>query len=281
MSLDATTGAEAPSAQKVSSGSSFHLAMRILEPPRRKAMFEIYAFCRAVDDIADTEGPQEPRRQGLQRWRDDIAELYAGRPRGRLKDLHASVQEFGMRQEDFLAVIDGMEMDVVEQIRAPAFDKLDLYCDRVASAVGRLSVRAFGLPEPKGAELAHYLGRALQMTNIMRDLDEDAAIGRLYLPAQFLQGAGITSTEPLSVVADPRLDAACAPLIAKAQEHFARSDAIMAAAPRRSVRAPRLMAAAYQPLLARMAKRGLAPPRQRLRVNKLRLLGAWLRYAAI
>ena len=98
-----------------------------------------------------------------------------------------------------------MEMDVPQDIRAPDLATLDLYCDRVASAVGRLSVRVFGLPEDDGILLAHHLGRALQLTNILRDIDEDAGIGRLYLPREALLQAGIASDDPLMVISDPAL----------------------------------------------------------------------------
>ena len=106
------------------------------------------------------------------------------------------MKTFGLKREDFLAIVDGMEMDVPQDIRAPDMATLDLYCDRVASAVGRLSVRVFGLPEEDGIELAHHLGRALQLTNILRDIDEDAGLGRLYLPREALLHAGITSNDP-------------------------------------------------------------------------------------
>ena len=174
------------------SGSSFYAAMRILPREQREAMFQIYSFCRQVDDIADSDGPRPERLAALQRWRDDIDALYQGHPPARLRDYAASVQSFGLQREDFLAIVDGMEMDVPQDIRAPDLATLDLYCDRVASAVGRLSVRVFGLARDDGIVLAHHLGRALQLTNILRDIDEDAAIGRLYLPREGLLHAGIT-----------------------------------------------------------------------------------------
>src|SRR5207244_6497315 len=150
------------------------------------------------------------RLAALQGLRDDIDALYQGRPPARLKDYAASVKKFGLKREDFLAIIDGMEMDVPQDIRAPDFATLDLYCDRVASAVGRLSVRVFGLPEADGIALAHHLGRALQLTNILRDIDEDAALGRLYLPRESLLLAGITGDDPLKVTADRALPKVCA-----------------------------------------------------------------------
>ena len=113
-----------------------------------------------------------------------------------------------------------MEMDVPQDIRAPDLATLDLYCDRVASAVGRLSVRVFGLPEADGIQLAHHLGRALQLTNILRDVDEDAGLGRLYLPRESLLLAGITSDDPARVIAERTLPKVCLPLAERAQNAF-------------------------------------------------------------
>jgi phytoene synthase len=268
-------------AARRASGSTFYRAMRILPPPQRRAMYEIYAFCRKVDDIADDPGEREERLAQLQQWRRDIDAICAGRPVDGLTGLSRATREFGLAREDFLAVIDGMEMDVVADIRAPDLATLDLYCDRVASAVGRLSVRVFGLDAGTGRDLAHHLGRALQLTNILRDLDEDAAIGRLYLPREALREAGIDDTEPGAVLAHPALPRACAPIITRVREHFARADAIMNAAPRRAVRAPRIMGEAYKLYLGALVARGFAPPRERVRIGKARLLWIILRYAVI
>jgi presqualene diphosphate synthase len=252
-------------------GSSFYAAMRIMPPEQRDAMFEIYSFCRAVDDIADDQGPAEGRLQQLERWRQDIASIYGGKPPARLAGLAAAVREFGLKPEDFIAVIDGMEMDVVETIQAPEFIKLDLYCDRVASAVGRLSVRVFRMPDEDGRRLSEHLGRALQLTNILRDIDEDAAMGRLYLPGEFLRGAGIESTDPAAVLADPRLGEVCRRIVSLARGHFAEADTIMRKHPRRLVRTPRVMSEAYKSILATLVARGWNPPRKSIRLNKLRL----------
>ncbi len=133
-----------------------------------------------------------------------------------LSDLAQPVRDFNLQRKDFDAVIDGMAMDAAEDIRAPDWGTLDLYCDRVASAVGRLSVRIFGLPELQGQALAYHLGRALQLTNILRDIDEDAAIGRLYLPREALRAAGVETDDPLEAAADPKLAAACVEVAALA-----------------------------------------------------------------
>jgi phytoene synthase len=263
------------------SGSSFYNAMRILPRAQREAMFEIYSFCRQVDDIADASGPRDLRRAQLERWRADIDALFAGTTVARTQGLAVSVREFGLRREDFRAVIDGMEMDVVADIRAPTDATLDLYCDRVAGAVGRLSVRVFGMEEQDGLALAHHLGRALQLTNILRDLDEDASIGRLYLPAEALRAAGICATDPAAVLADSKLGKACTDLVERAREHFRHADAIMARNPRRTVRAPRLMAEAYLAILDRLVERGWSPPRRPVQLPRARLLWLIMRHAFI
>ena len=154
-------------------------------------------------------------------------------------------------------------MDVLGDIRAPDEATLDLYCNRVASAVGRLSVRVFGMEEQDGIALAHHLGRALQLTNILRDLDEDAAFGRLYLPAEALRDAGITASDPATVLASPALGQVCARVVERAREHFAQADKIMARSARRTVRAPRIMAEAYRLILDRLVARGWSHPRRR------------------
>ena len=266
----------------VAKRSSFYLAMRILPPEQRQAMYAVYAFCRAVDDIADDEGPQDARLAMLDRWRTDIARLYAGRGASDLtQSLAMAVVAFALRKEDFFAIIDGMEMDVRRDIRAPDWDAFDLYCDRVASAVGRLSVKIFGIDTDKGQVLSHHLGRALQMTNILRDLDEDAKRGRLYLPKEALAGAGIANGNIGEVLAHPRLGEACGAIVAEADRHFAQASAVMAQCARRSVRSPRIMASVYGALLGELVKRGWAPPRPKVSPSKLQFLSAVLRYGVI
>ena len=279
--MTAETAAAHANYSNTASSSSFYAAMRILPREQRDAMFQIYSFCRQVDDIADSEGPRPERLAALQQWRDDIDALYRGDPPERLWDYLASVRQFGLKREDFLAIVDGMEMDVPQDIRAPDLATLDLYCDRVASAVGRLSVRVFGLPEDDGILLAHHLGRALQLTNILRDIDEDAGIGRLYLPREALLHAGIASDDPLTVISDPALPGVCGPLAERARAHFEKADEIMNRNPRRAVRAPRIMSRYYRAILALLVTRGFASPRAPVRVNKMARIAILVRYALI
>ena len=279
--MSATVNSDNTDAAQRASGSSFYLAMRILPREKREAMFQVYKFCRQVDDIADTPGPRDERAAALNRYRADVAALYAGQSPGQMKGFVEPLKQFDFRKEDFIAVIDGMEMDVVADIRAPDLATLDLYCDRVASAVGRLSVKVFGVPDEDGVTLSHHLGRALQLTNILRDVDEDAGIGRLYLPREYLDAAGITTTDPKAALASPNLGQVCAPLIANAREHFREAGKIMDRQTRASVKAPRIMAAAYAPMLHALEQRGFNPPRHRVRMNRAHLIFAILRYAFI
>ena len=253
--------------------SSFYTAMRLMPKVEREAMFAIYMFCRLVDDIADDgTRPRPSRAAALTEWRRDLDALYAGRPAGQADFLQGPVRAFGLKQADFLDVIRGMEMDVDADIRAPDLATLGLYCDRVAVAVGRLSTRVFGMDEAPGGDLAHHLGRALQLTNILRDLDEDAAIGRLYLPRELLTQAGIEGTDPGAVIGDGRVDGACRAVAAQALDHFAAADRLMQSRPRGRLLAPRLMGAVYNALLQRMLAEGWAPPRRRVRIGKPYLL---------
>jgi phytoene synthase len=272
---------QADDAATRASGSSFYTAMRILPRAQRQAMFEIYSFCRAVDDIADDPGPRAGRRERLQKWRDDVEALYAGRTPHHLRQLADAVKQFGMRKDDFLAVIDGMEMDVIADVRAPEEPTFDLYCDRVASAVGRLSVKVFGMQEQDGLFLAHHLGRALQISNILRDIDEDASIGRLYLPGEMLRSAGIETTDPKAAIDRPGIEAVCQQLVARAREHFRRADEVMDRTPRATVKAPRIMGEAYKSILDALDTRGFTPPREPVKLSKPYLFWILARYAIV
>ena len=256
------------------SGSSFYAAMLLMPKAERQAMFAVYRFCRLVDDVADDgTRPRPERAKELARWRADIAALYAGKPSGQAAFLAPIVRNFKLREADFLTVIDGMGMDVAADIRAPAGETLDLYCERVASAVGRLSTRIFGMDDGPGFDLARELGRALQLTNILRDLDEDAGMGRLYLPREALAKAGIETTDPSTAISDPRVDGACREVASQALDHYAASERVLRSRPRGRLLAPRLMAVVYQTILREMLAEGWAPPRRRVRISKLRLLG--------
>jgi squalene synthase HpnD len=255
------------------SGTSFYHGMKILPPARRDAMYAIYAFCRVVDDIADEEGRDFATKQAeLNEWRGRIAALYRGEVDGPItRALQSVVADYGVRAQDFLAIIDGMEMDAGEPIIAPSLAELDLYCDRVASAVGRLSVRVFGDASEKAEEVAYNLGRALQLTNILRDVAEDAANGRLYLPRELLQAENVPET-PENALASPDLPRVCRQVADMADENFNRANAAMALCDAAAMRPARLMEASYRPLLSILRKRDFKYIQGRITLPKWRKL---------
>jgi phytoene synthase len=262
-----------------SAKSSFYAAMKLLPVERRHAMFAIYAFCRDVDDIADEPAPASTKSAQLDRWRGEIDAIYAGRTPSMplARALVGPIRHFGLLQSDFIAVIDGMAMDAARDIRAPSLAELDLYCARVAGAVGRLSVRAFGASEPRADDVADHLGRALQLTNILRDLDEDAERQRLYLPRELLTRHGIDSDDPATVLAHPALPAVCADLAALARQHYRMADAAMAECRRAAMRPARVMEGVYLAQLVRMERRGWGAPRAAVKVP--RLIKLWIAFS--
>ncbi|MCX5615613.1 presqualene diphosphate synthase HpnD [Bombella sp. TMW 2.2559] len=252
------------------SGTSFGKGMKILPPIRRDGMFAIYAFCRVVDDIADGDIPVEDPAAALEEWKGRIAALYEGRAETALERvLLAAIEQFGLKQEDFIAIIDGMVMDCGDPIVAPDEATLDLYCDHVASAVGRLSVRIFGTPEEYGEEIAHHLGRALQLTNILRDIAEDSSRGRLYLPAELLRRYSVPA-DPSEALYAVGLEGLCRVLAGRAKDHFRRAARLMQKCPAATVRPARIMAASYRVTLAALERRGWRNPEAPLRVCAVR-----------
>lgn len=264
------------------SRTSFLQGMRLLPEERREGMFAVYAFCREIDDVADEPAPVAEKMARLREWRREIERLYEGKPKtltGRA--LLPIVREYGLEIGDFLALIDGMEMDAVEDIRGPPLARLELYCDRVAGAVGRLSVRIFGATEPQAKSVARHLGQALQLTNILRDLKEDAEAGRLYLPAELLDANNVKTREPHAVLAHPALGAVCAELANRAREHFAKADEGMRRCARGPMRPAAAMGAVYRGYLAMLERRGWKNLDQPVRLSKARKLWIALRYGLL
>lgn len=255
-------------------GSSFHWGMRILPTERRRAIYAVYAFCRTVDDIADEPGDPVMRQSLLDGWRAEIDRLYRGeQPDDPIaRALLPAIQQFQLPRAEFEALIAGMETDLHRQNVAPSLEALRLYCRRVAGAVGLLSIRCFGAEGVEAEEAAVQLGEALQLTNILRDLDEDAADGRLYLPAEILERHGIATRDPGRVLTDPRLPAACHELAAMARRRYAAAKQLIARCDRRAMRPAVLMMAGYEALLGRIEATGWREPRRRVSLPPWRRL---------
>ena len=264
------------------SGTSFHLGMRMLPKAQREAMYVIYAFCRAVDDIADEPGARGDKLAALDAWRGEIENLYQGRPsRPIARALAGPVADYGLPKAEFLALIDGMEMDAREAVQAPSWDDYRLYCRRVAGAVGMLSVRVFGETGPAADELAVALGGALQTTNILRDLAEDAERGRVYLPRELLDAHGLAAQDPAALLAAPGLAPACAELAEHARGLFGRARELIAACDRRRIRPALLMLEIYERLFKRLEARGWDRPRTPVKVPRLEKLWVVLRHGLL
>jgi presqualene diphosphate synthase len=266
----------------LAAGSSFYWAMRLLPEERRHGIYAVYAFCREIDDIADDDRPAAQKLEALALWRGEIEALFAGRPRQlAARALLEPLRRYRLRREDFLAVVDGMEMDAREDIRAPDLATLDCYCGRVAGAVGHLSVHVFGDASPAAHRVADALGRALQLTNILRDLDEDAERGRLYLPREILERHGIRTSEPRAVLRHPALPAVCREVAALAEAHFAEADRAMAECSRRALRPARVMGAFYRRLLEALLRANWRDPAMRVELSKPKKLWLVLRHGLL
>jgi squalene synthase HpnD len=255
------------------SATSFYHGMKILEADRRAAMYGIYAFCRKVDDIADDDDvPFSEKRQALEIWRQRVAAFFAGDADDAItRVLRASAEAYKLREVDFIGIIDGMEMDAGAPIVAPPLPVLDLYCDRVASAVGRLSVCVFGDSSELAQNVAYALGRALQLTNILRDVWEDAQRGRLYLPYEYLMQEYVPVTV-MGALGSPQLPLVCARLADLAEAYFVQADAAIQLCPRRAMRPAKLMAASYRPLLGILRASNFTYSEHRVSLPKYRKL---------
>ncbi|MGF1641095.1 MAG: presqualene diphosphate synthase HpnD [Rhodospirillales bacterium] len=265
------------------SGTSFYWAMRLLPEEKRRAMFAVYAFCREVDDIADDPGEVSAKLTALGRWRDEIDRLYAGVPRHPIaRALLRPVARFVLDPADFRALIDGMAMDAADRLRIADMEELALYCDRVACAVGRLSNRIFGVEGSADRLLAAALGQALQLTNILRDLDEDARRDRLSLPLDMLRAHGVAVVgAPSRVLEQPATADVCARLAEIARDRFAEAAAVLATCDRRAVRPAVIMMEVYRRTLRRLMSRGWRHPAEPVSVSSAEKLWVAVRHGLV
>lgn len=267
------------------SGTSFFWAMRSLPRDKRRAMFALYAFCRAVDDIADEPAPRDDKLARLDAWRRELDGLYAGvAPNLPIAAaLAAPIARYRLPRTPFDDILLGMETDARGPVRAPTMAALEQYCARVAGAVGLQSVRIFGCADAGADAFALATGEALQLTNILRDIGEDAADGRLYLPREALDAAGIAGDEPHVVLGDSRLGMACAWLAERAAARYGEAAAArrrMAPADARALRPAAIMTAVYRRLFERLAARGWDRINEPLSLSKAEKLWVALRSLA-
>lgn len=269
---------EAVQARVALSRSSFLAGMSVLAKERREAMYGLYAFCREVDDIADDSPTPKQSAEGLALWRARISALFQGRFSDSITEiLQPAIARFHLIEKDFQDIIDGMRMDA-SIIRAPDMDTLDRYCDRVASAVGRVSVRIFGDDSIQAMDVAYHLGRALQLTNILRDLEEDAQRGRIYLPLELLVKHGIETREPSEILHNVKLSDVCRDLALITEEHFKKADLSMAQCQPSAMKPARIMRAYYGAIFDKLRREDWRDPKQRVSLSKIHKFWLALRF---
>ena len=268
------------------SASNLALAFILLPQPKRDAMSALYAFCREVDDVADEDSaPVEQRREQLAAWRQDIKLACDGQtPRFPTnRELQPVIRQFGLRFEFFDELIKGCEMDLVT-LRYQDFEQLELYCYRVASAVGLLSIEIFGYQNPATRDYAIYLGKALQLTNILRDVKNDALRGRIYLPQAELEKHGISEREILDSKYSDRYRALAGGVAQRAKNFYRLAQKTLPPEDRKSMVAAELMGSVYWQLLQKL-ERGkfnvfATQPLKLSKPHKLALIfRSWLRFA--
>jgi phytoene synthase len=258
------------------SGSSFYYSFLFLPAERRRAITALYAFCREVDDVADEVSDTAVARAKLAWWRTEVANLFAGHPQHPVtRALAPFVQAYRLDAARMNEIIDGMEMDLTHH-RYADFDALALYCHRAAGVVGQLSASIFGYSSPATLEYAETLGIAFQLTNIIRDVGEDARRGRVYLPADELARFGLDDQAILARRADERFRALMAFQADRAESYYDRAFARLAPEDRRAQRAGLIMAAIYRALLAEIRRDGFQVLDRRTALTPIRKLWiAW------
>jgi phytoene synthase len=261
------------------SGSSFYYSFLFLPPERRRAITALYAFCREVDDTVDECTDQAIARIKLAWWRNEVAAMYTGSPTHPVTQaMHPHVAAFGLEQQHLQAIIDGMEMDL-DQTRYLDYAALQKYCWHVASVVGILSARIFGYTSEDTLKYAEKLGLAFQLTNIIRDVGEDARKGRIYLPISELQQFDVKAAEILNAKHSERFEALMAFQAERAQRTYDEAFALLPKADRHAQRPGLMMSAIYRTVLDEIQRDGYHVLNQRISLTPIRKLWlAWKTY---
>lgn len=268
------TPAEYCQSKAAQSGSSFYYSFLFLPKERREAITALYAFCREVDDIADECKDVAIARIKLEWWRHELAQTYADNPSHPVSQaLLPAIRAYDLALEQFEEIIDGMEMDL-QHVRYPDFKSLQLYCYRVAAVVGQLAAAIFGFTERNTLKYAHDLGIAFQLTNIIRDVGEDAQRNRIYLPQDELAQFGVSEKDILTGQTSPGFRALLAHQTARAQQFYQQAMQELPQADRRNQRPGLVMAAIYQAVLNEIARDGYPVLKQRVSLTPIRKL--WL-----
>ena len=228
------------------SGTSFYWGMKILNKEKRFAMFTIYAFCRIVDDIADSEQNVEIKLSQLKNWKSKITKIYKDHSSDSItRKLLESKKKYGLKKEDFFSIIEGMRMDIIEEIRYPSKKKIDLYCSRVAGAVGCLSMNIFGIKSKLGRTYANLLGKAFQFTNILRDLKEDSVRNRCYIPLDIIKKFKKEKKSPQEIIKSLDIKLINKEMVRRTQKYYDDAEKISRKFKKKDLKAAILMKEFY------------------------------------
>ena len=238
------------------SGSSFYWGMKLLPEIKKRAMFSVYAFCRVVDDIADNTGKIKSKKTKLNSWKKKIDNLYQKKVINEsiMKELNTYIENFNLEKKDFISIIDGMLMDAKKKIQFPSTTELELYCRRVAVAVGYLSIKIFGLNDSKGKKYAYSLGMAFQLTNIVRDFKEDLDIGRCYIPGEKLKKYGIKRNIS-NLEKTKKIQEVLQEILSDADNFFKKADELSINFDKKKIVASELMKEFYKKIHKKMFKK--------------------------
>jgi phytoene synthase len=252
------------------SGSSFYYSFLFLPPPQRQAITSLYAFCREVDDVVDECNDPALAATKLEWWRNEIGNLFAGSPTHPVTQaLETAIGEYDLPQEHFLEIIDGMAMDL-EQFSYDSFKDLSLYCYRVAAVVGLMAAEIFGYQDRQTLKYAHNLGMAFQLTNILRDVAEDAARGRIYIPQDELQRFQVSQDDILNHQMNDNARELMAFQAARARDYYKKAFDLLPEADRYPQRSGIIMAAIYQATLDEIEQDDYRVLDQRIALTPLR-----------
>ena len=248
------------------SGSNFYYALWMLPPSRREAMFAVYSFCRAVDDVVDSGWPVDRASQELERWRQELTGCYEGWPAHPITQALAGVvRTFSIPRALLDDLLVGMSWDLAAR-RYETFEELERYCYHVAGVVGLMAIRVFGCRRPESEQFAQHLGTAFQLTNILRDIREDAARGRMYLPLEDLKRFEVSAEAVLRGAASDRLRRLLAFEGERAKAFFDRAQAAVSREDRRALAPALAMASVNRRILSRLEARRYAPGLSRVRL---------------
>jgi presqualene diphosphate synthase len=254
--------------------SSFYWPMQLQSKFRRQALFALYAYSKALDDIADGGLSKSAKLSALDEWRMIVEKSFSKEQDMRpLADplaigLRDVIQHCNLPKDSLIALIQGMEADANGPIVAPTWAELTAYADQVATAVGVLCLEIWGWRGPESAAFAHATGQALQLTNILRDLQEDAENGRLYVPNEALVATGITERKPMDVIRHPSFPAACNHIAARIQNHFTTAKNLWSSNPPKSARPAWIMLRSYEALFDKILRYGLGRQGSRIRLSR-------------